>query len=117
MELYITVAPKNYNGRVKADFVCTGKNDELVIQQAIDKAVVENSNVMLLNGVYNIDSFNNYYNDKGPDTAVCFPNVWREIKVVGENHEYGFRKSFNNGVVLYVTESALESMVVYLIIP
>lgn len=110
MEEYITVAPKNYSGRVHADFGCVGHNDEIIIQKAIDKAVETNSNVMLLNGIYHIDGFNNYYKDNGPDTAVCFPNKWREIKFIGENAEYGFQKSFNNGVVLYVSAEALKGI-------
>ncbi len=107
---YVVIAPKNYLGKVTADFNCTGKNDEIVIQAAIDRAVETNSNVMLLNGIYHIDGFNNYYHDDGPDTAVCFPNAWREIKFIGENAEYGLQKSFNNGVVLYVSADALQGI-------
>lgn len=110
MNLFITVAPNNYCGDVKADFICTGKNDELVIQKAIDKCIEENKNVMLLNGVYHIDAFHDYYSDNGPKTAICFPNLWREIQFFGQNHEYGFQKSFDNGVVLYVSHEALESI-------
>ena len=110
MNLFITVAPANYAGSIKADLVCNGKNDELVIQKAIDRCVSENKNVMLLNGIYHIDGFHNYYGDEGPQTAICFPNVWREIKFFGQNHEYGFRKSYNNGVVLYVSEEALTGI-------
>ncbi len=110
MEEYVVVAPEKYAGRVYADFNCTGKNDELIIQSAIEKAMETNSNIMLLNGVYHIDGFNNYYNDDGPDTAICFPNKWREIKFVGENAEYGFRKRFNIGVVLYVSTEDLKGI-------
>lgn len=109
-DLFIVVAPQNYTGGVKADFICSGKNDELVIQQAIDKCIEENRNVMLLNGIYHIDAFYDYYKDGGPKAAICFPNTWREICFFGENHEYGFQKSFNNGVVLYVSHEALESI-------
>lgn len=108
MKEYVVIAPEKYAGRVNADFNCTGKNDELITQSAIEKAIETNSNIMLLNGVYYIDGFNNYYNDDGPDTAICFPNKWREIKFVGENAEYGFQKRFNNGVVLYVSAAALK---------
>lgn len=110
MKEYIVVAPEKYTGRVDADFNCTGKNDELVIQRAIEKAMNTNSNVMLLNGVYHIDNFHDYYDDGGPDTAICFPNDWREIRFIGENAEYGFQKSFHNGVVLYVSAEALKKI-------
>lgn len=108
MDHFITVAPENYAGDERADFVCSGKNDEIVIQKAIDLCVEQNKNVFLLNGIYHIDGFHDYYNDKGPKTAICFPNTWREIKFYGQNHEYGFQKDFSNGVVLYVSEKALE---------
>lgn len=111
MDLYVTVAPKNYCGKIKADYICTGKNDELVIQNAINKAVEENSNVVLLNGIYNIDGFYDYYGDGGPKCAICFPNAWREIKFVGENYQYGFQKRYDNGVVLYVSKNALNSII------
>lgn len=110
MENYIIVAPNNYSGDAKTDFVCGGRNDELVIQKAIDKAVGENRNIMLLNGMYHIDAFHDYYEDGGPKTAVCFPNAWREIRFIGQNLEYGFQKRFDNGVVLYVSQEALGSI-------
>lgn len=110
MKEYVVVAPENYSGRVEADFRCSGKNDELIIHEAIDKAVEINSNIMLLNGIYHIDGYHNYYNDEGPEAAICFPNKRREIKFVGENAEYGFQKSFNNGVVLFVSAAALKEI-------
>lgn len=110
MKEYIVVAPEKNTGRVDADLNCTGQNDELVIQRAIEKAMETNSNIMLLNGIYHIDGFHDHYDDGGPDTAVCFPNDWREIRFIGENAEYGFQKSFHNGVVLYVSAEALKKI-------
>lgn len=110
MKEYVVVAPENYSGRVDVDFKCTGKNDELTIQRAIDEAIELNSNIMLLNGIYHIDGFNNYYDDNGPDSAICFPNKWREIKFIGENAEYGFQRRYNNGVVLLVSSNALKTI-------
>ena len=91
------------------DFICTGENDEKTIQAAIDKCVAENKNIFLLNGIYNIDGFYDF-GDNGPLTALRFPNCHREIIFKGQNHEYGFQRKFNNGVVLFVTEKALESI-------
>ena len=48
MKLFITVAPASYSGNADADFICSGKNDELTIQKAVDKCIEENKNVMLL---------------------------------------------------------------------
>lgn len=105
----IIIAPKNYNGHIEPDYICTGKQDELVIQAAIDQAVAENKNISLLNGIYRIDSFHDHYKDNGPVSAICFPNTWREIRFIGENHEYGFQKSFDNGVVFYVSPKAWQN--------
>lgn len=110
MELFITVAPKGYSGDVNADFICCGTNDELIIQEAIDRCISENKNILLLNGVYHIDGFYDHYGDGGPKTAICFPNQWREIQFFGQNCEYGFQKSFDNGVVLYVSKKALAGI-------
>lgn len=110
MNLYVTVAPKNYSGNAKADFLCSGKNDEIVIQQAINAADKNNKNILLLNGIYNIDGFHDYYNDNGPKTAICFPNTWKEIGFFGENFEYGFQKRYDNGVVFYVSAQALNGI-------
>lgn len=110
MNCFITVAPANYSGETAADLVCNGKNDELVIQRAVDLSVEQNKNVLLLNGIYHIDGFHNPYNDNGPKTAICIPNTWREIQLLGQNHEYGFQKKYDNGVVLYVSGKALEEI-------
>ena len=100
MGVWITIAPGNYTGDVQADFVCRG-HDECVLQATIDKAVADDKNVFLLNGVYHMDAFRDVYGDGGPLTTLCVPNTWREIKIVGENSEYGFQKDYRNGVVLY----------------
>lgn len=51
---YITVAASNSTDEAKrnADLVCTGKNDETVIQRGIDKCQKQNKNLYLLNGIY-----------------------------------------------------------------
>jgi len=103
----ITVAPAGYAGAVSPDFICTGVHDEVVLQQAIDRAVGEARNVFLLNGVYRIDGFFRHP-DGGPQTALRFPCAWREIRFVGQNHEYGVQRSWHNGVVLYVSPEALS---------
>ena len=107
---YVTVAANNSTGEAKrgADFVCTGKNDELVIQKAIDECEKQKKNLYLLNGVYKIDAFYDF-GDEGPKSAICVPNSWREFIIMGQGHEYGYRVSFDNGVVLYVNDSAFDS--------
>ena len=107
MHDFITVAPARYAGTEAADFRCSGTHDEEMIQAAIDQCIRQNKNVILLNGVYHIDGFHDYYHDGGPCTAICFPNAWREIRFLGQNHEYGYQKRCDNGVVLRVSAQAL----------
>ena len=92
-----------------ADLVCEGKNDERVLQAAVDRCIEERKNVYLYNGIYRIDGFYDF-GDGGPVTAIRLPNAHREIIFKGQNNEYGFQKRYDNGVVLYVTPSALESI-------
>ena len=40
MELFVTIAPHSYSGSVDVDFICKGKNDESVIQEAVEKVVI-----------------------------------------------------------------------------
>lgn len=41
----------------QSDYVCTGKNDEKVIQSAIYDCMKNNKNLYFFNGVYHIDGF------------------------------------------------------------
>ena len=104
---FITVAAADSTAEAKAaaDLVCTGKSDELVIQQGIDECAKQDKNLYLLNGTYNINGFHDF-GDGGARAAVCVPNSWREFAIIGQGHEYGFRRRCDNGVVLYVSDSA-----------
>lgn len=108
---YICIAASNSTAefRAKANFVCSGVNDEATIQKAVDLCVKQSKNLYIFNGKYNIDRFNDH-NDNGPLSAIRIPNAHREIKIIGQNHEYGFQKSYDNGVVFYVSENALSSI-------
>lgn len=87
----------------KADFVCVGKNDELIIQKAIDECQKTKKNLFFYDGRYYIDDFYDF-GDGGPKTAICFPNDCREYVVIGQS----LRMNKPNGVHIYVTASALE---------
>ena len=110
MDAFIIVAPQDYPLDIRADFVCSGRNDELTNQRAIDLAVKERKNIMLLNGVYHIDGFHNRYGDNGPDCAICLPIAWREIQFLGQNNQLCTRNFEKNGVVLYVSKKALKKI-------
>jgi len=89
-----------------ADFKCTGKHDELVLQQAIDACVRGNCNLVLANGNYSIDGFAKY-DDGGPATAIRLPIANREISLLGQNMPY---RSNGGGVQFCVSKEALESI-------
>lgn len=107
---FITVAPYNCNEQTKSsvDWLCTGENDELTIQNAIDQCVLERKNLYFLNGIYHIDGFYDF-GDGGPKTAICFPNARREITVLGQN--YPVDKN-GEGVIFHVTAKALEDLTI-----
>ena len=107
--VYVAALNSTAEQKNSADFVCDGSHDELVIQRAIYKCIEEKKNVYLFNGIYNIDGFHDF-GDGGPIAAVVIPNEHREIRIVGQNNEYGFQKRFDNGVVLYVSLEALKSI-------
>lgn len=107
--IYIAASNSTDEFKSKADFVCTGENDELIIQKAIYSCIENDKNLYILNGIYHIDNFHDFA-DNGPLSAICIPNAHREIRIIGQNHEYGFQKKFDNGVVFYVSEKALNTI-------
>ncbi len=107
--IYIAASDSTQEAKDFADFVCEGVNDELIIQKALESSLESNKNLYLFNGIYKIDAFYDFA-DNGPKTAICIKNSHREIKIQGQNHEYGFQKKYNNGVVFYVSEKALNTI-------
>ncbi len=107
--IYIAASNSTEEYKSKADYVCSGTNDELIIQKAIDLCIEQDKNLFILNGKYNIDAFYDR-SDNGPATAICIPNAHREIKIIGQNHEYGMQKRYDNGVVFYVSQNALNTI-------
>ena len=88
------------------DFVCTGKNDELTIQKAIEACVEQDKSIYLLNGTYHIDDFYDF-GDGGPKAAVCFPGNFRETTVIGQTFSFGKNRP---GVTFYVSKEALDKV-------
>ena len=108
MEGFITFAAYDSTDEMKsvADVVCLGKNDEVVIQETIDKCAKEGKNLYFFNGTYVIENFYDF-KDGGPKSALCFPNLRREISVIGQNFTYGKK---NSGVIFYLPASTLEKV-------
>ncbi len=109
MSITVAASDSFEESKQYADFVCSGKNDELVLRTALDRCAKENKRLEILNGVYHIDAFYDH-GDGGPRAAVCIPREWREIRIIGQNHEYGFQNDYKNGVVFYVSADALNSL-------
>ena len=88
-----------------ADFVCTGTNDEAVLNKAIE-LLVRGGTVKLADGDYYIDAFPNEGN-----TAVLFgynDGQARTINVVGGTENKSYNTRF--GVGIHVTEAAMAAM-------
>lgn len=104
---YLVIAASDTLEQAKreADFVCSGINDEIVLQKAIEKCVEQDKNLYLLNGKYCIDGFYDF-GDGGTRTALCFPNCCREIALIGQN----FPEKHEDGVRFYVSANALSTI-------
>ena len=105
---FITVAASNskFNKNDGIDFVCSGKNDELVINKAINVAAEEGKSVYLLNGVYHIDDFYDF-EDGGPLSAIRTPALYKEIALIGQS--FNFEQN-REGVQFDVSEEALSKI-------
>lgn len=103
----ILVAASNSSDtdRKRADFICTGKNDELVLNQGI-ASLVHGGTIQLLDGDYYIDSFS------GEDhSAIYFgfnDGLARVVNIVGDTENKSYNTRF--GVTLHVTEAAFRAM-------
>ncbi len=104
---YIVIAASNSakEDKALADFVCTGKNDEKVINRAIE-LLPRGGTIQLLDGKYFIDAF-----DEENHTAIYFgfnDGQARVINLVGDTENKGYNTAF--GVTLHVTKKAFETL-------
>ena len=104
----ITVAASNSKLRQNeaVDFICSGKNDELTINKAIEKAVEEDKSVYLLGGNYHIDDFYDF-GDGGPKAAIFTPGLSKQVAIIGQSLPYA---KHLDGVQLYVSKEALDKI-------
>lgn len=96
----------------RADYVCTGTNDELVIQQAVnDQRIRYGGTLQLLDGTYYIDSFPNTDSD-GHHVAILFRGAAsdnaRVLDVTGTTRNKGYNSEW--GVSIHVTSTAIAAM-------
>lgn len=111
-ETEILIAPSDgtEGDKNRAHFVCTGTNDELVIQQALN-CISKNSGVItLLNGNYYFDSFTQV-GDKGKFCIYVEDNNYqRNIIIQGTNspvRKYGGQPTTSTAII-NITSTALD---------
>ena len=109
---WVRIAAANSRGEAKsvADYVCTGTNDERVIQAAIDDCAKTGRQLQLFAGLYRLGAVRDF-GDGGPRTAICLRNMHREFAFVGERRQViGWPKDMTvNGIVLYLSPAALPA--------
>lgn len=99
----VAAADSSAEAKAAADFVCTGTNDELTIQKAVDACATGEKDLWLFNGLYLIDDVHSFP-DGGPLTAVRLTNMHRDFVVRGQSwYECGGSKKLVNGVILRAT--------------
>ena len=105
----VAAADSTAEARAAADFVCTGTNDEVTIQRAVDLCRENRKQLFLFGGLYRLGAVKDF-GDGGPRTAICFRNMHREFAFVGERRQVvgASRDMTVNGVVLYLQPEALE---------
>ena len=104
---HVVVAAHNSSPEEKAaaDLVCTGTNDERVINAAI-ASLGRGGTVQLLDGDYMVDSFENegnsaiYFGYNGGDARV--------VNIVGTTENKSYNTRF--GVSIHVTRAAMDAM-------
>jgi len=105
----VAAADSSQEARSTADFTCSGKNDERVVQQAVDRCAETGKNLMLMNGLYLFDAAHPFA-DGGPDTAVRLTNMHRDFVVQGQGfYTCGGSTQLVNGVVIRVTTNFWNS--------
>lgn len=108
-EVFVVAADATAEDKLAADYQCTGTNDELVIQQAINHIhTIGGGKVRLSSGNFNIGSFPNYdsANDGGSYVAILIPADSTGGYSICIEGVY----PHNSGTRIHVTESCYESL-------
>lgn len=117
----VVIAPSDATDEEKllADYVCTGSNDEIIIQTAVTFACNNNKNVRLKSGNYYIDSFP-FTDATGIKIAVAVGlgigtnTAMTSVKIIGEGYggirTYGTNTDFSRGVQININETAYNAL-------
>ena len=107
-QVWLAASDSRPAAKAAADYVCTGTNDELVIQRAIDDCAASGRQLFVFAGLYRLDAVHEF-DDGGPRAAVVIRNMHRTFELVGERrYVIGWPKGMEtNGVVFYLRPEAL----------
>lgn len=110
--IFVAAADSTPAAKAIADYQCTGTNDELVIQEAIN-SLTYGGTVQLLDGQYNIDSFQTEITVNGVTEHIAIfvtgdGYISRVVNLVGTTEN----KSYNShyGVHIHVSQAAIDNM-------
>ena len=110
--IFVAASNASAEDKLAADYQCSGTNDELVIQQAVNHIYNKGGGTLMLSsGTFYIDSFPNYESndDGGSYTAILIPSDTSkgyEIRIKGDMLPYGY----DNGTKIHVSTSCYESL-------
>ena len=106
----VIVSAKNSSieDKMLSDFVCDGVNDEVQIKQAIDIVKFKNGSVILCDGDYFIDKFDDYtINGMSEKVAICLHN---DTKKSGGVSIEGASKGKPCRTIIHVNERAFNDV-------
>lgn len=90
----------------KADYICTGTNDEIVIQRAVNALASTGGRIVLSIGTFYIDSFPNTRSGSDyPYCAIMLPQNSVEYDIEGTNF-----KLTNGGTEIQISETCYEGL-------
>lgn len=110
--IFVVASNASAEDKLAADYQCSGTNDELVIQQAVNHIYNKGGGTLMLSsGTFYIDSFPNYESkdDGGSYTAILIPSDTSkgyEIRIKGDMLPY----AYDNGTQIHVSTSCYESL-------
>lgn len=108
--VFIAASNSNTADKIKANYICSGVNDETTIQAAID-SLTDGGCVYLATGDYYLDGWS--YDSGGYKDAICVKNgTQREIRISGMT--FPMRKTNSHDILgtahLHLTATAISSL-------
>lgn len=104
-----SIADSDAYENYKHVYYCTGTNDELVIQQAVNDCAMHGGVIHMSRGDFFIDSFPNTINEPSAAfAAISIPHRGTEVCIKGDSARLS--GSVQNGTVIYVNDACYEAL-------